>query len=334
MESNQFSPEETTKGIISRRNLLQGLGSTLAASTLIQPQEAYATVFFDPDRYGDKELKIATVNKLRQNVRSTILTDPILATQFLRISIIDALTFDASTGEGGPDGTVVSAILGAPASSPLVYLKPAATKLFEIATKIKKTTEITMADVVAFAGAESIETLGGPRITIQLGKLDSNKPPKNPSYVDLSTTDGIVNGFVKAGLSEREVALIFGAIGSMEKIVAATKKDDDDMEEENEMGDVAVFIPSSFGAPQEIYGKRIGALDNSYFESVATALKKKTPVSSAAFQNDKVGGWAIKYAGNKGGFLRDLPEAYEKLMGLGASYTGGKMGNLLDKSAA
>ena len=211
-------------------------GSLLSVS---DQDVAQAMVFYDPDRYGDKELKIATVNKLRQNVRDAIVQDPSMATQFLKIAIQDALSYDASTEEGGPDGRIIEAILSGEPT--LAKLKPGALKISEIAKKIKRTTEVTMADVVEFAGAEAIETAGGPRIPIQLGKLESTSKVAI-SYPDLCGADAaqkVVTAFDKAGLTEREIALLYGALGSMEAAAASFKQEEDDFEE-NEMGDVAV----------------------------------------------------------------------------------------------
>lgn len=46
-----------------------GLGLAVTASS---PGAAGATVQFETERYGDKELKIATVNKLRQQIRNSV----------------------------------------------------------------------------------------------------------------------------------------------------------------------------------------------------------------------------------------------------------------------
>ncbi len=42
------------------------------AVTAAAPGAAGATVQFETERYGDKELKIATVNKLRQQIRNSV----------------------------------------------------------------------------------------------------------------------------------------------------------------------------------------------------------------------------------------------------------------------
>ncbi|CAN0065639.1 unnamed protein product, partial [Hapterophycus canaliculatus] len=46
-----------------------GLGLGIAAAS---PGAAGASVNFETERYGDKELKIATVNKLRQQIRNSV----------------------------------------------------------------------------------------------------------------------------------------------------------------------------------------------------------------------------------------------------------------------
>jgi len=321
---NLSSPET------SRRNWMTNiLIQSSAALPLIvaNPNQAEASVFVDPDRYGDKELKIATVNKIRQNVRNAITTDPSFATTFLQIAIMDALSYDPSTQENGPDGSIVRTIMDSKAADP--KFKQGAEKLQDIAKLIKRTTEITMADVVTFAGAEAIESVGGPRIVVQLGKLDPKKSSaKAPTVVDITNGKEVLQNFSRVGLTEREVALLYGAMGSMDVIAQSYKASDDLDDEPNEMGDVEVFIPSSFGAPSQIYGKQLGVMDNSYFKAI---LKNKS-FKNTVFEDDKVMQWTKKYADNKAGFLKDLPEAYGKLMALGTRYTGGKVGNLLGQS--
>jgi hypothetical protein len=58
-------------------------------------------VAFDPDRYGDKELKIATVNKLKQKLRNAIAGDLSLAVAFVRLAINDG----KDPGEEGKKGS-------------------------------------------------------------------------------------------------------------------------------------------------------------------------------------------------------------------------------------
>lgn len=335
VDSDVFSVTSSRRGWIGNM-LKSGAAVTLASNS----NPAYASVFIDPDRYGDKELKIATVNKIRQNVRNAINTEPALAALFVKIAIQDALTYDPTSQDGGPDGSIVATILDKNnKNGSLTGLSKAAEKLNEIAKSIKRTTEITMADVVTFAGAEAIESAGGPRVVVQLGKMDPKqataRKPTDISYPDLcgdSNGEQVIAAFLSAGLTEREVALLYGAIGSIESVANAVAPTSDEDDEPNEMGDVEVFIPSSFGAPKEIYGKQLGVMDNKVFASVVSDMKKgKQPIADV-FKNEKVLQWAKRYSDNKNGFLKDLPEAYGKLVALGTRYTGGKVGSLLGQT--
>lgn len=138
------------------------------------------------------------VNKVRQTVRDAILENPKLAPLFLQVAIEDALTYSQETQIGGPNGRIVEHLLENKKDSPLSY---AAQQLVEIRAKLRRTTEITMADVVAFAGAEAIETLGGPRIVVQLGKLDYSSEENVPITVhDLSNGPETIGAFQKAVL--------------------------------------------------------------------------------------------------------------------------------------
>ena len=76
-----------------------------------QTPTAQAAVMVDPDRYGDKELKMATVNVVKGKVHDLLADKPELLSPVLQLSMHDALTYDASTGEGGPDGGIVSLLL-------------------------------------------------------------------------------------------------------------------------------------------------------------------------------------------------------------------------------
>lgn len=331
------------ENIISRRSLFQKGGATAAFSLAflsngLSSTVVNAAVYADPDRYGDKELKIGTVNRLRQNFRDAMLQDPSIAPMFVKVAIQDALTYNAETEQGGPDGSIVADILSDKIPS-LSGLKPAALVLDDLYKKIKRSTEVTMADLVGFAGAEAIESFGGPRIPIQLGKLEPKVANKastsSTNYPDLCSKSAgteVVDAFLKSGLTEREVAILYGALGSIEKEAQAYKKEEDEEQEPNEMGDVDIFVPSSFGGPKEIYGKTLGKIDNSVFVEVVDQYKKKKIPSVDVFANEKVAGWANKYAKNNPGFLKDLPEAYEKLMALGVRFTGGKVGALLGGS--
>lgn len=58
-------------GFISSVAASVGVGLGLGIS-VASPGVAGASVAFETERYGDKELKIATVNKLRQQIRNSV----------------------------------------------------------------------------------------------------------------------------------------------------------------------------------------------------------------------------------------------------------------------
>jgi len=325
---------EENKILTNRRSFIITSIATASAITLSAPVIAY--VYEDPDRYGDKELKVSTVNKLRQNIRNIILSDPKLGGLFLKLAIQDAITYNAETGEGGPNGNILEKVLSKDAPESLLELKDAAKVLKGLSSTLKRY-EITIADIVSFAGSEAIETAGGPRAVIQLGKLDPEKRIMLPNeyYPNLcGQGSDVVKAFKRAGLSERDVALLYGALGSMEGIASSSMNKINDIveEEENEMGDKEISIPTSFGGPKEIYGKQMGKINTDFLKQVTNdvKLRKKSNLLMAdVFYDEKVANYAIKYSENSAGFLKDLPESYARLMKLGTRYTGGKIGNLL-----
>ena len=323
MVSQDDSSTEFTK--LSRRTWMAQVSvGTAAALFSSSPSPVRALVYVDPNRYGDKELVVGIMNKLRQCVRDVILKDVQLAPLFLELAIQDALTYNTLTQKGGPNGRIVQYLLETkqPAS-----LYSAAQELQAIRGKLQQSTEITMADLVTFAGAEAMESLGGPRIVLQLGKLDdvdvNNKLPM--TIHELDNGPETIQAFQQSGLTERDVTLLFGAMASMEQIVekqlamSNTDNHDDDYidedEEENEMGDPNVEFATSFGAPSQIYGKQLGRMDDSIYKQEVTLQRSKQ--ATGIWANEIVGEWTMRYA--KGGFFKDLPEAYSRLVQVGST---------------
>jgi hypothetical protein len=93
----------------SRRVFLRSAltGGAVAGSLLLQPAASPASVFFDTERYGDKELKVALINKVKQQLRALFEKQPELLVPFFRLALTDGLSYDKTTGEGGMDGSVM-----------------------------------------------------------------------------------------------------------------------------------------------------------------------------------------------------------------------------------
>mmetsp|Transcript_62470 Transcript_62470/g.75168 ORF Transcript_62470/g.75168 Transcript_62470/m.75168 type:complete len:417 (-) Transcript_62470:65-1315(-) len=316
----------------TRRTAMTNSAKCLAAFLVTQTSQtptAQAAVMVDPDRYGDKELKMATVNVVKGKVHDLLADKPELLSPVLQLSMHDALTYDASTGEGGPDGGIVSLLLGGSPPRALEALIPAAKELDGLRKVLKRTTEITMADVVALAGAEAIETAGGPRLVVQLGKGENKKgggAAGGSSYPDLGgkgSRETVIAAFRRSGLTERDVALFYGVRVAVEKVVSDVVTVEEEVQEVNEMGEKEVYIPpSTFGGAKDKYGKSIGTLDKAIFVSIMEGAKKKDGKTPDVFYDAAVADVAQTYAKKKADYVKDLRTAYGSWMTLGAQYTG------------
>ncbi|CAM9690685.1 unnamed protein product [Ectocarpus sp. 6 AP-2014] len=299
-----------------------GLGLALAVS----PEAAQASVNFETERYGDKELKIATVNKLRQQIRNSLLEDPKLAPEMLKLAIADALGFDASTQTGGPDGSVVLELDREVTKS----LKPAVDNALKIKKNLQRTNEMTLADVISMGGAEAIHACGGPPMLVQLGRYDEKKAPNPAADIkgysfDEPTGAGVKAAFKRAGLGPREMVLLLGALGSVSDAASAVGNgggdgDDDDLE------DLAWqnSIPNTFGKESDKLGRPLSnSFGPGFLQRVAAAGKDGGGVGvvgKALLEDDEVKTYVRKYAGNSKAFISDLSEAYTKMTLLGERY--------------
>lgn len=146
-----------------RRQFLDQSAYGLFTVGLVSSPIAAAATVIDIQRYGDKELKIATINKLKQLLRNSLLQTPAQASPFLKLALADSLTFNSMTREGGPDGAI-QFDSGALENNP--ELASALLELKRIKKQLAKTTEVSLADVLQLAGAEAIEACGGPRIQV------------------------------------------------------------------------------------------------------------------------------------------------------------------------
>jgi len=197
---------------------LAGLFTTVSAA-----QKSEAVVYLDPAMYGDQENRISAVDSLKEAVRRAILQKPVLAPIFYSMSVIDGLSYNAKTGDFGPDGRVVFAILESKDTSEYMGLmKEAATTVVEAKKSLKKLTSITIADAVALGGTEAIEAVGGPNLSIQVGRTDASKTETFTKDVPLDLLNGshsieeVRAAFFRSGLTEREMTAILGALMTLQ----------------------------------------------------------------------------------------------------------------------
>ena len=107
-------------------------------------------------RYGDKELKVAIINQIKQQFRALFEKKPELLVPTFQLAMLDALSFNAETKEGGMDGSILYRV----DQPEYAKLKPAASEIERIRSELVDKTQVTKADLIAFAGAVAIEATG------------------------------------------------------------------------------------------------------------------------------------------------------------------------------
>ena len=216
---------------VDRRQLASGIAALAGAIAGAAP--ANAVVYLDPARYGDQELKNAAIAKCRTRVRDVIAKDPSLACRFFLLALLDGLSYDEKTRRGGPDG-MVAASIQLPGRA-YAELRDVVDLLQESQRALKRTNALTLADLIALSGAESLAAVGGPEISVQLGRTDNPELLNSikavskgglkeaqargiaPAFdVEEASPSDIVKAFRRSGFTEREAAALLGALAVLQ----------------------------------------------------------------------------------------------------------------------
>ena len=92
MTRNQPATQpSSTELALDRREFGQAVFGTASAGILSGVAPANAEVFFDPAMYGDQELRVGTVDSVRERTRRAILQNPKLAPSFYQLALLDGL---------------------------------------------------------------------------------------------------------------------------------------------------------------------------------------------------------------------------------------------------
>ncbi|VEU38329.1 unnamed protein product [Pseudo-nitzschia multistriata] len=223
--------EDANNSEMDRRNFgLSSLGwlatGAVASFTGAAPA-ANAEVFFDPAMYGDQELRVGTVDTVRERTRRAILQNPKLAPAFYQLALLDGLSFNAKEQKYGPNGGVIYAVLNSNEKGESEYmenLRGAANVLIQAEKDLKKKTAVSIADCVAIAGAESIESIGGPVLPVQLGRMEVEKSKVQISPLPLDILSGnrsqkeVLAAFRNAGLTEREMTALLSGLLTLQLV--------------------------------------------------------------------------------------------------------------------
>jgi hypothetical protein len=278
--------------------------------------------FIDIDVYGDKELRIAALNKLKQKVRDEILKDKGLAPQLLQLMIDDALGFSAKTRDGGADGSVVyeTDVTG---NKALGAVK-------RVHQQLQRTVSFSLADVCAVAGAEALESVGSPRIPVQMGRFDTKGANAKNTKVswDAPTAPTVFQAFQDSGLQKKDAVLLLGAVCEMQRIIESqvdptTFGQLNQEGKEDEEFEPTPSVPTSFGARDETFGSKVGRGDfgSAYFQALLQDEVTTDSLGRCLLSDPAAKQLMVKYAGNPRLFRSDVVEAYRRLTTLGESYS-------------
>ncbi|CAB9520058.1 Peroxidase [Seminavis robusta] len=218
---------------MDRRNFGAAVIGGIVAGNVWNPTKpAMAEVFLDPAMYGDQELRVSAVDSIKEKVRRAILQKPVLAPSFYQLSLLDGLSYNERTKKYGPDGSVVANVLSSKSTDTYTQnLQEACNVLIEGAKALKRKTAITVSDAVAIGGAEAIESVGGPVLAVQLGRMEPAKgAPLPPLPVDLfsgtRSASEVSDAFRSAGLTEREMTALLSGLMTLELVEKSRSAED------------------------------------------------------------------------------------------------------------
>lgn len=305
---------------------------------IIPPSIANAAVSIDIERFGDKELKVSAINKVKQNVRNILAEKPDLLPYFFELTLHDALTFNPATLDGGPNGSLRFE-LDREINKELAPADEAIT-----AIRALQRQDMSYADTCAFAGAVAVEVTGGPRIVIQLGREDSSSADpawKTDFYKPGATAADMKAAFDAAGLNgARDVVLFHGAIGSLNDIgqdrltklrAAAIEEEDEDEFSEDDVTYGRVqskkrgpVLVSSNVSSLTLGGKKFS---NAYLGALLKAKDsgQLSQRDEALLQDKETLAEIQRYAGNNSKFTTDVADLFQKISLLGSSFESMKL---------
>lgn len=142
--------------------------------------------------------------ELRELIAKAVVRDPTIAGTLLRLAFHDSFTMDPATRRGGANGSI--------------RLETARGENFGLARAVdvlrplQELTALSWGDVVAIGGAQAVESTGGPRINVRLGR--ENATVEDPGNI-LPKPDLVVSElrdlFGPRGFDDRDIVALSGA---------------------------------------------------------------------------------------------------------------------------
>ncbi|CBI21045.3 hypothetical protein VitviT2T_004808 [Vitis vinifera] len=242
-------------------------------------------------KFGVKAAELGTTEYLlmKEEVRKVLSKGK--AAGVLRLVFHDAGTFEMDDNSGGMNGSIVYE-LDRPENT---GLKKSLKILEKAKSGVDMVQPVSWADMIAVAGAEAVSVCGGPKIPVQLGRLDSMAPdPEGKLPEESLDASALKQCFQRKGLATQELVALSGA---------------------HTLGGKGFGNPTVF--------------DNSYFKILLEKPWKSSdgmssmiglPSDRALVEDDECLRWITKYANNQNMFFEDFKNAYIKLVNSGARW--------------
>ncbi|XP_031102372.1 putative L-ascorbate peroxidase 6 [Ipomoea triloba] len=253
-----------------------------------------ATLSFLPCNDFDKSVCASAADEtflVREEIGKVL--SKVKAPGVLRLVFHDAGTFEMEKKTGGMNGSIVYE-LDRPENK---GLKKSVKILEKAKSQLDGVQPVSWADIIAVAGAEAVSLCGGPKIPIQLGRIDSLVPdPEGKLPEESLDASAMKQCFQRKGFSTQELVALSGAhtIGG-----------------------------KGFGNPT--------VFDNSYFKiliekpwlsSDGMSSMIGLPSDRALVEDDECVRWITKYANDQNLFFEDFKNVYLKLVNSGATWRG------------
>ncbi|KAH6761401.1 ascorbate peroxidase 6 [Perilla frutescens var. hirtella] len=229
-------------------------------------------------------------NSLLQEEIKKVLTKA-KAPGLLRLVFHDAGTFDEGDKTGGMNGSIVYE-LDRPENTGLQ--KPV--KILEkVKGQVDSVRPVSWADLIAVAGAEAVSICGGPKIPVQLGRIDATVPdPVGKLPEESLDANAMKQSFRKKGFSAQELVALSGA---------------------HTLGNKGFGNPSVF---DNSYYKIL--LEKPWSPSDSMSSMIGLPSDRALSEDGECIRWITKYAEDQNLFFEDFKKVYTKLVNTGAKW--------------
>ncbi|CAA0822760.1 Putative L-ascorbate peroxidase 6 [Striga hermonthica] len=213
------------------------------------------------------------------------------AAGLLRLVFHDAGTFDEGDKTGGMNGSIVYE-LDRPEN---MGLEKSLKVLAKAKAQVEAVQPVSWADLIAVGGAEAVSVCGGPKIPVQLGRIDATVPDPDGKLPEESLNAAAMKQcFLKKGFSTQELVALSGAhtLGS------------------KGFGNPVVFDNS--------YYKIL--LEKPWSSSGGMSSMIGLPSDRALVEDEECIRWISKYANDQDLFFEDFKNVYTKLVNTGAKW--------------